>query len=106
MTRDIGTRKAMGMPINTEIDRDEKSPTFGRTKQISRKVVGSGNSKVSSKEDPPQPHESGPSGGDGSLRSFFRRKDGKAKDLISKLAKIKTKEQDEGDVDYFNLKVR
>lgn len=96
--------KATEMTINTETDGDdEKSPNLGLTKQSSRKIVGSGSSKVTSKKDPLQTHESGFSGGDGYLRSFFRKRDGKAKDLMSKLAKGKTVEQDDGHVDFFNL---
>lgn len=102
--QDIGMTKALGMTMNTEIDGDdEKSPTFGRTKQISRKVIGSGNSKLPSKKDPLQIQESGSFGGDGYLRSFFRKKDGKAKDTITKSAKGKTADQDDRDVDCLNL---
>lgn len=107
MTKDIELTRATGMKINAGIDGDdEKSPTFGRSIQISRKVFGSGNSKEPSKKDTLQTHERCSGGGDSTLRSFFRKKDGKAKDLISRLAKSKTAEQDDADIDSANLKVR
>lgn len=107
LTRDIEMTRTTGMTINTGSDGDdEKSPTFDRTMQIPRKHVGSGSSKALSKMDTPQAPEGGPNGGDSTLRGFFRKKDGKAKEVISKLAKGKTTEQEKGEADFATLKVR
>lgn len=94
------------MTINTGSDGDdEKSPTVARMMQIPRKSVGSGSSKTLFKKDTPQTPESGASGGDGTLRGLFRKKEGKAKDFISDSAKGKAAEQDERDEDVVTLKV-
>lgn len=100
MTADAGMMRDTGSDGD-----DEKSPTFGRIMQIPRKSVGSGCSKALSKKDTTQTPDCGASGGDGSLRGFFRKKEWKAKDFISDSAKGKAAEQDEGNDDIVTLKV-
>lgn len=84
---------------------DEQSPTVARLMQIPRKSVGSGSSKTPINKDSLQAQEGSSSGGDGTLRGLFRKKDGKGKEPARNSAKGKAAEQDEAGKELVASKV-